>query len=255
MPWDPDQYLRFTAERALPFRHLVTAVDHLDPRIVVDLGCGPGGLTATLLERWPAAQIVGVDASEEMIVHAQRRVVSGRLDFEIGDVLTWAAPEPVDVMLANACFHWIGDHRRLFDHLLPQLADGGILAFQVPANHAEPSHTSLAEFCSSSSWCKWLDGLPTTGVREPEWYIEELSGRALEVTAWQTTFFHILKGDDSVLEWVRGTTLRPVLERLPEEMHGDFLDQYGVLLRDAYPARNGKTVFPFKRTFVVARNP
>jgi len=252
MPWDPDQYLRFAAERGLPFRHLVAAVDHLDPRIVVDLGCGPGGLTATLLERWPAAQIVGVDASEEMIVHAQRRVVSGRLVFEIGDVLTWAAPEPVDVMLANACFHWIDDHRRLFDHLLPQLTGDGVLAFQVPANHTEPSHTILGELCSSPRWSEWLDGLPTTGVREPEWYIEELSGRALEATAWQTTFFHSLKGDDSVLEWVRGTTLRPVIEWLPEDEHAGFLDEYGALLRDAYPSRDGNTIFPFKRTFICA---
>jgi trans-aconitate 2-methyltransferase len=252
MPWDPDQYLRFASERALPFRHLVTAVDHLDPRIVVDLGCGPGGLTATLLARWPAAEIVGVDASEEMIVHAQRRAVSGRLDFEIGSVLTWAAPEPVDVMLANACFHWIDDHPMLFDHLVPQLADNGVLAFQVPANHTEPSHTILGELCSSPRWSESLDGLPTTGVREPEWYLEELSGRALEVTSWQTTFFHILEGDDSVLEWVRGTTLRPVIEQLPNDEHDEFLSEYGALLREAYPARDGKTFFSFKRTFVVA---
>lgn len=253
MLWDPDQYLRFASERALPFRHLVATVDHLEPRMVVDLGCGPGGLTATLLERWPAAWIIGVDTSEEMVAHAQRRAVSERLDFEVGDARAWRSPAPVDLMLANASFHWIDNDRALFDHLLPQLTAGGVLAFQVPANHTESSHTILGKLCSSTRWREWLEGLSHTGVRVPQWYLDEFGGRGLDVTAWQTTFFHVLEGEDPVLEWVRGTTLRPVLERLPEDEHGEFLDEYGALLRQAYPARNGKTVFPFKRTFVVAK--
>ena len=253
MPWDPDQYLRYTSERALPFHHLVAAVDHLEPETVVDLGCGPGGLTATLLERWPGAHIVGVDASEEMIAHAHRRTVTGRLHFEVGDVRTWEASEPVDLVVANACFHWIGDHRKLFNHLLPQLSGNGVLAFQVPANHTEPSHTILGELCSSPRWCGLLDGLPRTGVREPQWHLDELGGRGLDVNAWQTTYFHMLEGDNAVLEWVRGTTLRPVLERLPEKEHEKFLDEYSALLREAYPPRDGRAVFPFKRIFVVAK--
>ena len=252
MTWDADQYLRFASERALPFHHLVAAVDHVDPRVVVDLGCGPGGLTATLLERWPAAHIVGVDASEEMIAHAGRRAVSGRLDFEVGDVRTWRASKPVDLVLANACFHWIDDHRALLDHLLPQLSDDGVLAFQVPANHTEPSHTILGELCSSPRWRGQLDGLPRTGVRQPQWYLDELDGRGLDVKVWQTTYFHILEGENPVLEWVRGTTLRPILDRLSEDEHEEFLDEYGGLLREAYPSNDGKTMFPFKRTFVVA---
>ena len=253
--WDPEQYLCFADQRALPFRHLVAAIGHLNPAIVVDLGCGPGGLTASLLERWPAAHIVGVDASEEMIAHAQRRVVSGRLDFEIGDVRTWKASEPVDLVLANACFHWIDDHHALFDHLLPQMVNRGTLAFQVPANHSEPSHIILGELCSSPRWRGRLDGLPRTGVREPQWYLDELDGRGLDVNAWQTTYYHVLEGEDPVLEWVRGTTLRPVLERLPDDEHEELLGQYGALLRKAYPLRDGRTVFPFKRTFVVATKP
>ncbi len=162
------------------------------------------------------------------------------------------ASEPVDLMLANACFHWIDDHRRLLDHLLPQLADGGVLAFQVPANHTEPSHTILGELCSSLRWRDQLEGIPRTEVHEPQWYLDELGARGHSVDAWQTTYFHVLEGDDPVLEWMRGTTLRPVLERLSEEEHGEFLEEYGVLLREAYPSHDGKTVFPFQRIFVVA---
>jgi len=253
--WNPKRYLRYSDERALPFRHLVAAVDHIDPGTVVDLGCGPGGLTATLLEHWPAAHIVGIDTSEEMIGHARRREIAGRLTFELGDALTWRAPQPVNLILSNACFHWIDDHRGLFDHLLPQLSDGGVLAFQVPANHDEPSHNILRELCSSPRWHDPLDGLPRTGVRDMEWYLAELGGRGLQVNAWQTTDFHLLESEDPVLEWVRGTTLRPVLERLPEEEHEAFLGQYGGLLREAYPERDGKTLFPFERTFVVANKP
>jgi len=251
MTWDPDQYLRFASERALPFRHLVAAVDHLEPSTIVDLGCGPGGLTASLLERWPDAQITGVDASEEMIERARSHVVAGSIEFDLGEVLDWHSPKPVDLMLSNACYHWIDDHLQLFDHLVPQLADDGAMAFQVPANHTEPSHTLLSELCASSRWRDRLDGLPTTGVQDPQWYIEELSDRDLDVTAWQTTYFHVLDGEDPILEWVRGSTLRPVLERLPSDDHDEFLCEYGELLRKAYPAHNGKTVFPFKRTYVV----
>ena len=253
MSWDPDQYLRYESERALPFHHLVAAVDHLKPSTIIDLGCGPGGLTASLLERWPDARITGVDASNEMIERARRREVAGRLEFEIGDALTWRASVPIDLIIANACFHWIEDHRALFDHLLPQLAGGGVLAFQVPANHTEPSHTILGELCSNPRWRDRLDGLPRTGVHEPQWYLEECGAGDFDVTAWQTTYFHILEGEDPVLEWVRGTTLRPILERLLEDEQGEFLDDYGGLLREAYPERGGKTVFPFKRTFVVVR--
>jgi len=252
MIWNPDQYLRFAEQRALPFHHLVAALELLEPASVVDLGCGTGELTATLLDRWPAARVTGVDSSEEMIDRARSREVVGRLRFEAADITRWQSPEPVDLMFSNACFHWVDDHRALFHHLLPQLAEKGVLALQVPANHTEASHTLLRELCSSPRWRDRLDGLPTTGVREAQWYIDELGGRGLGVTAWQTTYFHLLEGENPVLEWVRGTALRPILEGLPESHHAGLLDEYGALLRNAYPPRDGRTLFPFTRTFVVA---
>ena len=251
MTWDPDQYLRFETERSLPFRHLVAAVDHIEPSSIVDLGCGPGGLTASLLDHWPEARITGIDASEEMIERASSRVVANGIEFELAEVLDWQSPKPVDLILSNACFHWIDDHRALFDHLLPQLADDGAMAFQVPANHTEPSHTILGELCSSPRWRDRLDGLPKTGVQDPQWYIEELNDRDLDATSWQTTYFHVLDGDEPILEWVRGTALRPVLRRLPSDDHDAFLSHYGKLLSETYPPHGGRTVFPFKRTFVV----
>lgn len=250
--WEPGRYLRFSSERALPFRHLVAAVDHLQPATVVDVGCGPGGLTATLLDRWPAARIVGIDTSQEMIDHARRRTVPGRLSFEVDDALAWRAPDPVDLLLSNACFQWIGDHRALFEHLIPQLSGNGTLAFQVPANHDAPSHTILRDLCSSPRWRTRLGGLPRTGVREPSWYFDVLTWSNCSTTAWETVYHHILEGDNPVLEWVRGTALRPVLDRLDEHEQTEFITSYGTLLREAYPECDGKTILCFKRLFVVA---
>ena len=237
----------------MPFTHLLACVDHPSPRIVVDLGCGTGELTAALLERWPGATVIGIDSSIEMVERSQALAVPTNLQFEVADIGTWHAGDPVDIMLANASIHWIDDHRALFDHLLPQIAADGVFAFQVPANHTEPSHTLLRDLCSGPRWRDRLDGLPRTGVREPHWYLKELGGRGLDVTVWQTTYLHVLLGDNAVLEWVQGTTLRPVFDRLPEDEQSNFLTEYRAMLGEAYPEHDGKTVFPFRRTFVVAR--
>jgi trans-aconitate 2-methyltransferase len=253
--WDADQYLRYETERARPFFDLVGAVDHPHPRSVVDLGCGPGGLTATLLARWPNAVITGVDSSIEMIEHARRRAVVERLRFETADVSRWRAPGPVDVMLSNACFQWIPDHSRLLDHLLPQLADGGVLAFQVPNNYAEPSHTAVAELLERPPWTDMLRGVRRGAVQPAGWYVEQLTGRGLAVDAWEVIYYHLLEGEDPVLEWLAGTTLRPILAALGEEDGERFLSECAELLAAAYPKRPVGTIFPFRRIFVVAKAP
>jgi len=253
--WDAEKYLRFETERARPFFDLVAAVDHPHPRWVADLGCGPGGLTATLLARWPNAVIQGVDASDEMIGHARRRAVIERLRFEQADIAQWRAPGPVDVILSNACFQWIPDHTALIEHLLPQLAAGGVLAFQVPNNYAEPSHTAVSELLGRPPWDTKLGGVRQGSVRPPGWYLEELTSRGLTVTAWEITYYHLLEGDNAVLEWLAGTTLRPILAALDEDDREDFITQCADRLAEAYPKRPIGTIFPFRRIFVVAKAP
>ena len=252
MQWDPNQYLLFADERALPFHHLVAAVVHPRPRRVLDIGCGPGALTATLLERWPSAEILGIDSSPEMIELAQRRAVSNRLRFALADVQSWQPDRPYDLILSNACLHWIEDHASLLRRLVSMLNDGGVLAFQVPANHGKPSHAILDEICTSERWRQVLGDVRQNHVQSPEWYACELEHRGFQITAWQTTYLDRLEGADPVLEWVKGTTLRQMLDRLDHERREAFLTEYGARLRRAYPARDGVTVFPFTRTFVVA---
>ena len=252
MPWDPGQYLAYADERALPFHHLVAGLARLRPRRVLDIGCGPGALTATLLELWPAAEISGIDRSPEMIELARRRAVPDRLRFELADITTWDPAESFELILSNACFQWIEDHRRLLRRLEGMLTDAGTLAFQIPANHDRPSHLILAELCSSDRWRPELRDALRFHVKTPQWYLHELEARGLAATTWQTTYLHRLEGEDPVLEWVKGTTLRPILDRLDDRQARAFLSDYGARLRAAYPARGGITEFPFTRTFVVA---
>lgn len=252
MPWNPDQYLAFADERALPFHHLVAAVKHLRPRRVLDMGCGPGSLTATLLTRWPSAEILGIDSSPEMIELARRRAVSDRLDFALADLRSWTPDQAFDLIISNACLHWIENHASLIPRLVSMLSDGGTLAFQVPANHDRPSHTILAELCGNDDWRHILGEAYRVHVKSPDWYTLKLDAHGFRAMTWQTTYFHHLEGRDPVLEWVKGTTLRPVLDILDEEQTAAFLSAYGDRLREAYPAHEGVTVLPFTRSFVVA---
>jgi trans-aconitate 2-methyltransferase len=250
--WDPNQYLRFGRERARPFVDLVAAIPTTAPRVVVDLGCGPGGLTATLLDRWPDARVLGIDSSAEMVAAALSHARPGRLDFEQADLTTWRAAEPVDVLVSNAALHWVPDHGPLLVRLIEQLAPAGTLAFQVPDNFSEPTHTALQRVLAAPRWRERLAGVARPAVETPRWYLETLVGLGLETDVWQTTYHHLLRGDNAVLEWVKGTTLRPVLAALDGAEGEELLADYAALLQRAYPQGSRGTVLPFRRVFVVA---
>ncbi len=253
--WSPERYLRYAAERARPFRDLVARVEHSAPRVVADLGCGPGALTASLLERWPGAFVVGVDASPAMLERARRRARPGRLGFVLADLLSWRPAMALDVLVSNAVFHWLADHGALLDRLLGLLAPGGVLAFQVPANAEAPSHRALAELVTNPEWRDRLAGTQAPGAMPLAWYVKHLAERGCAVDAWETTYVHVLEGDDAVLRWLEGTTLRPVLGALEPGERPAFLEQLGARLRSAYPRREWGTSFPFTRRFVVASRP
>ena len=186
--WDPERYLRYGQQRARPFFDLVDQVPLEDPRTIVDLGCGPGGLTATFLQRFPAAKIRGLDAASEMIRHAQRRAVPGRLTFEQAEIMSWSAAEPVDLVFSNACLHWIPDHPALFDHLLPQVAANGVLAFQIPNNSGEASHVLLRELLAAPQWSQLLSAVQLPAVHAAQHYDQSLS---LNLARYSPCFFEV----------------------------------------------------------------
>jgi trans-aconitate 2-methyltransferase len=246
--WDPDRYLAYADERGRPFEELVARIQ-AEPRTVVDLGCGPGNLTALLAERWPEARVRGVDSSAEMIAAAQRDVPG--IDFEVADLRDWLARgERADVVVSNATLQWLPDHVEL----LPALAEaaGEWLAFQVPGNFDEPSHTIRTELAAGPAYAEHTRDVAVPSSREPAEYLEVLTDLGWEVDAWETTYLHVLHGEDAVFEWVSGTGARPTLQALPADLRADFEADFMRRLREAYPSRDGRVVLPFRRIFVAA---
>jgi trans-aconitate 2-methyltransferase len=254
--WDPATYLRFAGERARPFVELLSRIDSVAPARVVDLGCGEGTATASLAARWPTARVTGIDSSLEMLAAAGRVAVPGRVEFRQGDVRTWQSDGPVDVVVSNAVLHWVPDHAALITRWAGRLTAGGWLAVQVPGNFRAPTHMLLADLCRAPRWADRLGGAAPQpdAVLEPVGYLDLLTGAGLHADVWETTYLHVLSGDDPVLAWVRGTVLRPVLAGLGEDDAADFTTEYAAALRTAYPVRtDGSTVLPFRRIFAVGQ--
>ena len=270
--WDATLYLRFGGERARPFFDLLARVGAEMPRYVVDMGCGPGNLTATLAQRWPSATVCGVDNSPQMIETARQLAPAAvlrsagspgsgsvmtshapGLSFMLDDIRHWEPPNPPDVIVSNAVLQWVPDHRELLVRWADQLAGGGWLAFQVPGNFDQPSHVILREMAASARWRSLLRDVELNRQSaDPADYAELLAGAGCEVDAWETTYVHILPGEDPVLEWYKGTGLRPVLAVLDADQAADFLAEYGEKIRVAYPPGPFGTLFPFRRVFTVA---
>jgi trans-aconitate 2-methyltransferase len=257
MKWDPAQYLRFADERGRPFQDLMARVGstgEITPSYVVDLGCGPGNLTVGLAERWPGADIEGVDSSADMIERAQQDNAHDRLHFSVGDLREWEPTRPVDVLTCNATLQWVPGHLDLLGRLVGFVAPGGWFAFQVPGNFGEPTHTELAAVRTSPRWQPVLGDLdlPEPAVEEPVTYVRRMTELGCALDVWETTYLQVLPGPDAVLEWMKGTGLRPVLSALDEEEQTEFVADYAERLRAAYPQESFGTVLPYRRIFVVA---
>jgi len=253
--WDPGQYQRFGDERSRPFFDLVGRVAAEAPRVVVDLGCGPGTLTAALARRWPHAKVHGIDSSAEMIEAAQalRAGSSERLSFALGYVMGWKPEGGEDVIVSNAVLQWVPGHLGVLARWAGFLQPGGWLAFQVPGNFDQPSHQALLELAASDRWRPLLaDVQLNRQAADPAEYLDLLAWAGCDVDAWETTYLHVLHGDDPVGDWYQGTGLRPVLAALPPDQATAFLADYRARMREAYPAAPYGTVFPFRRVFVVA---
>jgi trans-aconitate 2-methyltransferase len=249
--WDPDRYLLYADERGRPFLDLLARIDAAAPRRVVDLGCGPGNLTGLLAERFVGADVLGVDSSPEMVERARQAGIPG-VRFEAGDVRTWEAAEPVDVLLANATYQWVPGHLGLLPRLVGQVAPGGWFAFQVPGNHGEPSHVLLHELAGDPRFASYTRGVARPHSHDPAVYAEALLDLGLSVDVWETTYLHLLTGPDPVFTWISGTGARPTLQALPEDLREEFVTEYKALLREAYPPGPHGTVLPFRRVFAVA---
>ena len=250
MQWDPAQYSRYAVERDRPFFDLTERITAAAPAHVVDVGCGQGHLTATLAERWPGAVVEGIDSSPEMIAEAAG--VPG-VAFSVSDAATWQPSGDVDVVVSNAALQWVPRHQQLMGQWAAALPSGGWLAVQVPGNFDLPSHALMRRVARQERWAAKLRDVvrDTDAVGSPQSYASVLLDAGMRADVWETTYLHVLSGDDPVLEWVRGTGLRPILAALSPSDADEFAAQLAAELREAYPPGPHGTLFPFRRVFAV----
>lgn len=252
MAWDPKTYLDFEDERTRPAAELLARVNPKNPVHVIDLGCGPGNSTALLARRWPKAKLEGLDSSEPMLDQARRSGITAQ--WHSGDIPSWTPKHRYDVIFTNATIQWIEDQETLLPRLMSHLEPGGVLAFQVPTNFNEPSHRLMRDVAAEGPWSTKLKDVRNLVLGTAKGYYDMLEPHAASLDIWESEYLQVFTGEDPVYRWVSGSGLRPFVNALAGAEREDFVADYKRRLAAAYPMRaSGKTLFPFKRLFVVAR--
>jgi trans-aconitate 2-methyltransferase len=255
LDWNPALYRRYEDERTRPAQELLARVPLSGAAHVVDLGCGPGNSTELLANRFPTAKVVGTDNSEAMLASARERLPQAR--FELSDIATWAPQDQApDLIYANAALQWVPDHEQLIPRLFAALAPGGVLAIQMPDNREEPTHRLMRAVAAEAPWAEPIGDadrlrtllLPLGG------YYDLLAPAAARVDVWHTIYQHPMAEAAAIVEWVRGTGLKPFVDRLPADLQASYLAEYERRVELAYPARtDGKRLLAFPRMFIVAQ--
>ena len=252
MTWSPRTYSVFEQERTRPVRDLVAALPARDVQVAIDLGCGPGNSTEVLADRFPQARVTGLDSSDDMLAAARERLPGTR--FELADIEAWNPVESFDVILANASLQWLPDHATLYPRLVSRLAPGGSLAVQTPDNLEEPAHRLAREVAAQGPWAPKIGGVKHPARHDAAFYYQLLKPHCAAVDVWRTTYFHPLAGGpEAVVEWFKGSALRPYLAPLDDSEKAAFLARYLAAVTQAYPAlADGTVLLPFPRLFIVA---
>jgi trans-aconitate 2-methyltransferase len=252
--WDPSQYLKFADHRLRPAIDLMNRVDRDAPARVYDLGCGAGNVTRLLARRWPDAAIIGIDGSADMLTRARESAKDDHVAWQQADLSAWRPDDRADVIYSNAALHWLDNHAELFPRLLGALAPGGVLAVQMPRNHGAPSHTCITDAAAAGPWHQALKPhLRPSPVAEPGRYYDVLAPIAGKLDIWESEYLQVLEGDNPVVEFTKGSALKPLLDALAGEQRTGFLEDYSRRIRAAYPKQaDGRTLFPFRRLFIIA---
>jgi trans-aconitate 2-methyltransferase len=252
MAWDPGQYLKFAGPRLRPAVDLLQHIDMESPETVYDLGAGAGNVTRLIAARWPAARVIGLDGSAEMLAKAAAE--NPGIEWQEADLATWRPNRPATIIYSNAALHWLDYHDRLLPGLFAALAPQGVLAVQMPRNFGARSHTLITETALGGPWRKTLEPLlRPSPVAEPEFYYDLLAPLAASLDIWETEYLQVLDGVNPVKEWTKGTWLLPLLAALEEPERSRFEAAYAERVAAAYPPRgDGKTLFPFRRMFIIA---
>ncbi len=251
--WDAQQYVKFKRERTQPSLDLVSRIEVDIPNTIVDIGCGPGNSTAVLRSRWPGAEISAFDSSPEMLALARKSDSS--ISWFEADASTWLPERKYDLIFSNAALQWLPNHEQLFPRLLSIVSQTGALAIQMPAYYDSPLHKQLIDVSKNTAWADaTAPARSRLSMRPPEFYYDLLGDSASKIDIWQTAYYHEMDSVESILEWFRGTGMRPFLDALqnPEDksrFESELLDRY----RQVYLKRdNGKVLLPFRRFFLIA---
>ncbi len=251
--WNASHYLRYGDERTRPSVDLVAKIKVESPSTVVDLGCGPGNSTQILRERWPSADICGVDNSPAMIDTASAAFPGGT--WKLADLSHVGDDQSFDVVFSNAAIQWSRDHRRLLPKLFSLVNARGALSFQIPSSTYATVRTLIHEVAHDSVWRDRMGGpLAELTMESPAAYYDILAPLATKLDIWETEYFHVLKNPDAIVDWIASTGLRPFLSVLEEEAERNaFVAHLRERVHESYqPQVDGKVLFPFRRTFVVA---
>jgi trans-aconitate 2-methyltransferase len=252
MSWSARQYSLFEQQRTRPVRDLVAAIPRESAQTAVDLGCGPGNSTEVLAERFPQARVTGLDSSTDMLGEARQRLAA--VEFIQADIGDWKPAQTYDVILANASLQWVPDHAQLYPRLVSLLNPAGVLAVQTPDNLDEPAHRLAREIAAGPQWADRIGDVRHPDRHPAPYYFDLLRPHCAEVDVWRTTYHHPLAGGHpAVVEWFKGSALRPYLQRLDQAAQQDFLDTYLHAISQAYPLlADGTVLLPFPRLFIVA---
>ena len=251
--WNPSQYMQFGSERTRAAIDLCSRIELTQPRLIADLGCGPGNSTQILATRWPDSQLFGIDHSIQMIDSARK--TSQKCEWILSDLSDWEPALEVDLVFSNAALQWLSDHDGLVNRLFGFVALGGALAFQVPSNTFPAVRTAIYEISTKSIWSDRLQSARNAfSTQPPEFYYDTLCNKATRLDVWETEYYHVLESTGSIVEWIARTGLQPFLAGLATNAEREeFLSELHKQTATIYPMRpDGKVLFPFRRTFVIA---
>ncbi|MHC5306997.1 trans-aconitate 2-methyltransferase [Bartonella sp. LJL80] len=248
--WSAKQYLKFEDERTRPVRDLANAIPLQEPAKIVDIGCGPGNSTEVLLQHWPHAQISGFDSSPNMIEKAKERLPD--LEFDVTNIECWSPPSDCDILFSNAVFQWIPKHIEELQRLLAEMKQGAVLAVQMPDNLMEPSHRAMIEVAQDPRWQARIGHAARNKLPDVSVYYDAFAPFARHIDLWHSIYNHTMANHSAIVEWVKGTGLRPFLDPLDQEERETYLSLYLEQIERAYPQQmDGKVLLRFPRLFMV----
>ena len=250
--WNSVQYSKFINERTQPAYDLASKINIVNPKSIVDVGCGPGNSTRVLKEFWPTAKTSGFDSSHEMLKQAKTSALE--VDWFQSTVENWNPSGSYDIIFSNAVLQWVQSHDKLLPRLLDMLNDNGALAVQLPAHYNSPLHKQLIDVAKMPKWEEYtVKACNLLSLHPPSYYYDLLEPITSHVDIWETQYFHVMDDVQSILEWFRGTGLRPFLEAMPDKksrvaFEQDVLEKY----KSSYAIqKNGNVLFPFNRFFFI----